>query len=160
MRIDRTGRALPALRWRLAFFDLYPLNILPWDRARAILEDIATHLQGDYGIRRYLGDSYWFPDYKKNVSPRERTADVSDNMGKRDANVKLGEEAQWCIFDSIISVIYGERYLELEGKRNLELEGKRNLELTGKRKHAPDEAAWLLQRQTEYFNRAVGTVDQ
>lgn len=117
-------------------FLIYPLEILSWDKAHQILEDVKTHLQGDYGIRRYLGDSYWFPDYKK-VPESERTANVSTNMDKRDAGARLGEEAQWCIFDPIISVIYGQMYLlcKKEGK--------------------PNEAGKFLQLQTAYFNRSL-----
>ena len=39
-------------------FLIYPLRAVEWPHARMILEDVQTHLQGEYGIRRYLGDSY------------------------------------------------------------------------------------------------------
>ncbi len=118
-------------------FLIYPLEVLKWDEpwVRMILEDVKSRLQGDYGIRRYLGDSYWFRDYKK-VPASKRTADYSEEIEKRDALVRVGEEAQWCIFDPIISVIYGQRYLEM--------------------KAAGEEANELLRLQTAYFNRALG----
>jgi phosphorylase kinase alpha/beta subunit len=102
-----------------------------------ILEDVQTHLQGEYGIRRYLGDSYWHPDYRAKMQSEKRAADYSSNRAERDAGGRLGGEAQWCIFDPIISVIYGERYLELRQ--------------TG----AGAEADEMLRLQTVYFNRAL-----
>ncbi len=44
------------------------------------------------------------------MNEEKRTADVSQDMSARDALVKEGEEAQWCIFDPTISTIYGLRY--------------------------------------------------
>lgn len=117
-------------------FLIYPLEVIEGDDAATILKDVQTHLQGDYGIRRYLGDSYWFPDYKK-VSPAKRTADFSDRMAERNAHMELGREAQWCIFDPIVSVIYGQLYL-VHKKR-------------GHEKQANE----LLRLQTVYFNRAL-----
>ena len=38
--------------------------------------------------------------------------DFSDDMSERDKLLKPGEEAQWCIFDPILSVIHGQRYLK------------------------------------------------
>ena len=67
---------------------------------------------GDYGIRRYLGDSYWCADYKEVFSEDDRTSDFSDDQASRDKYLKPGQEAQWCIFDSIMSVIYGQRFLD------------------------------------------------
>lgn len=120
-------------------FLIYPLEVLPWDKARAILEDINAHLQGDYGIRRYPGDSYWFPDCKSKWKFRLRrlTADFSTNMSKRDAFAQFGAEAQWCIFDPIISVIYGQKYLASKGTSG-------------------DNTREFLRLQIEYLNRAVG----
>ena len=93
-------------------FLIYPLGVLDCagPHASLVLQDVKTHLQGDYGIRRYLGDSYWFPDYKK-VPRGKRTSDFSGGIEERNAHLRLGDEAQWCIFDPIMSVIYGQRYL-------------------------------------------------
>ncbi len=93
-------------------FLMYPLNIVN-DRTMEdqILADIKNHLQGDYGIRRYLGDSYWCADYRDLLSADQRTADFSDNLDARDQLLKPGMEAQWCIFDPIVACIYGQRYL-------------------------------------------------
>ena len=93
-------------------FLIYPLNVIG-DRTMEdkILSDVTTHLQGPYGIRRYLGDSYWCADYRTLLTADARTADFSDAQGARDKLLKPGMEAQWCIFDSIIACVYGQRYL-------------------------------------------------
>lgn len=93
-------------------FLIYPLKLMDGPMAEAIVEDVTTHLLGDYGIRRYLGDSYWCADYKTLLSPESRTADFSDNIDARDQLLQPGLEAQWCIFDPIISVIYGLRAMK------------------------------------------------
>lgn len=93
-------------------FLVYPLKLLDGSMAEAIVEDVTTHLLGDYGIRRYLGDSYWCADYKQLLSAETRTADFSDHMESRDRLLKPGGEAQWCIFDPIVSVIYGLRSMK------------------------------------------------
>ena len=118
-------------------FLIYPLDVVEWEQAGEILEDVRTHLQGAHGIRRYPGDSYWFPDYKKKVPERERTADFSGGMEARDAGLQPGEEAQWCIFDPIISVIYGRMHLRCRNEGKLE------------------EAREFLRLQTAYFNRSM-----
>ncbi|QDU36513.1 Glycosyl hydrolases family 15 [Maioricimonas rarisocia] len=92
-------------------FLIYPLGVVDGDAADKVLADVLTHLQGDYGIRRYLGDSYWCADYKALTAADDRSADFSDRMDERDKLLKPGEEAQWCLFDPIVSIIYGREYL-------------------------------------------------
>tara|TARA_R110002111_G_scaffold256979_2_gene324567 strand:+ start:41228 stop:42523 length:1296 start_codon:yes stop_codon:yes gene_type:complete len=95
-------------------FLIYPLGLIQGDLAETIMQDVKTHLMGEYGIRRYLGDSYWCADYKEMFSEDDRTSDFSEDQGSRDKLLKPGQEAQWCIFDSILSVIYGQRFLQSE----------------------------------------------
>ncbi len=104
-------------------FLMYPLNIIG-DRTMEdkILSDIKTHLQGDHGIRRYLGDSYWCADYRDLLGAEERTADFSDSLDARDRLLQPGMEAQWCIFDPIIACIYGQRYLTEGDPKAFELQ--------------------------------------
>ncbi len=101
-------------------FLIFPLGLVKGELADTILEDVRTHLMGDYGIRRYLGDSYWCADYKEVFSEDDRTSDFSDDQASRDQYLKPGQEAQWCIFDSIMSVIYGQRFLESGQDADLE----------------------------------------
>ena len=116
-------------------FLIFPMNIVSEEMADQILYDITHHLQGEYGIRRYLGDSFWAADYKDKVSPEERTIDVSDDMSRRDSLFKEGEEAQWCIFDPIISIIYGLKYKKYHQDHYLKL-------------------------QSHYFNRSLGQLTE
>lgn len=104
-------------------FLIYPMNIINDRRLEdQILADVKTHLQGQYGIRRYLGDSYWCADYRDLLSADQRTADFSDNLDARDQLLKPGMEAQWCIFDPIVACIYGQRYSASNDPRDLAMQ--------------------------------------
>jgi phosphorylase kinase alpha/beta subunit len=71
--------------------------------------------------------------YKDKLAPEALTADVSEHQEERDALAKPGEEAQWCIFDPIISIIAGRRYLFTGDSIDLE-------------------------RQTRHLNRSLGQI--
>lgn len=114
-------------------FLVYPLEVLSEQRAKDVLNSVFKDLKGDYGIKRYIGDSYWCADYKKFLKAEDRTVDFSDDIEKRDKMLQPGQEAQWCIFDPIVSIIYGKNYLE-----------------TG---NAED-----LFQQVYYFNRSLGQI--
>jgi hypothetical protein len=113
-------------------FLVYPLDVVPNETADRILDDVRGHLEGDRGIRRYRGDSYWCPDYKSLFPAETRTADFSDNIALRDAHAREGSEAQWCLFDSIISIAYGTRAIRQIDRNN------------------------SIEQQIHYFNRALG----
>ncbi|MDB5336174.1 MAG: hypothetical protein JWN70_1793 [Planctomycetaceae bacterium] len=116
-------------------FLIYPTQVIQGEMAHQIAHDVSQNLLGDYGIRRYLGDSYWCADYKTALAPEARTADFSDDMSARDKLLKPGLEAQWCIFDPIISIHYGLRYQKSRDPRDLDqqiLHAHRSLgQLTG-----------------------------
>ncbi len=103
-------------------FLIYPLRIVDGDMAETIVTDVVTHLLGPYGVRRYLGDSYWCADYKKLLDPASRTVDISEDMSARDRLLQPGGEAQWCIFDPILSVVHGLRYQQTGDVGQLELQ--------------------------------------
>jgi len=103
-------------------FLIYPLETLSPEKAELILEEVKTNLQGEYGIRRYRGDSYWCADYKDKLPPAERTTDFSDDLEGRDSLLLPGQEAQWCIFDPIISAIHGQNYLKTKDPEQLKLQ--------------------------------------
>lgn len=106
-------------------FLIYPLDIIQDENLEnQILNNVIKKLQGDYGIRRYIGDSYWSADYKDKLKPEQRTINVSDDMSSRDSLLQIGQEAQWCIFDPIISVIYGKKYQQTKKPEYLELQTK------------------------------------
>jgi len=93
-------------------FLIYPLEVVSSDMARRITDNVSEHLQGDFGVRRYNGDSYWCADYKKLLPAETRTTDFSEDMSGRDSLLKSGQEAQWCIFDPIMSIAAGMRFLQ------------------------------------------------
>jgi phosphorylase kinase alpha/beta subunit len=116
-------------------FLMYPLNLLESQPMQdGILHLIEARLQGPFGIRRYLGDSYFCQDYDKWFPPGQMSTDFSDKLQYRDAFLQPGCEAQWCIFDPVISIIYGQRFLsDPNNEENLRL-------------------------QTHYFNRSLQRV--
>lgn len=103
-------------------FLIYPLNVIDGDLADQVLHNVVEHLQGPFGIRRYLNDSFWAADYRTRMAPEKRTMDFSDDMTYRDSLIKEGEEAQWCIFDPIVSCIYGEKYQQHGREEDLNLQ--------------------------------------
>jgi phosphorylase kinase alpha/beta subunit len=88
-------------------FLVYPCEIMDIQLATSIVADVVKHLSGSHGIRRYRGDSYWCANYKQLLSADVRTGDFSDSMADRDSLLYYGEEAQWCLFDPIVSAIFG-----------------------------------------------------
>ena len=96
-----------------SLFLVYPLSIVDRPMADRIVANVVRSLRREIGVCRYLRDSYWAPNYKDHfATPTERTKDFSDDMSARDALVKEGEEALWCVFDSVLSAIFARRYAE------------------------------------------------
>jgi len=90
-------------------FLIYPLQVVDDDMAAAILKNV-QQIIGPIGIRRYNGDSYWCKDYKDLTGAEGTKAYTEEEMLERDKLIQAGEEAQWCIFDPILSTIYGKLY--------------------------------------------------
>lgn len=101
-------------------FLIYPTRVVTGEMAEQIAQDVSQNLQGEYGIRRYLGDSYWCADYKTALAPEVRTADFSDDLSARDKLLKPGLEAQWCIFDPILSIHHALRYQQSRNPQDLD----------------------------------------
>jgi phosphorylase kinase alpha/beta subunit len=116
-------------------FLIHPLHVVEGEMADRILEDVVENLQGDYGIRRYTGDSFWCRDYKD--IPEEIRTDVSGGREQwfmeHGRELKKGEEAQWCIFDPIVSAVFGLKFQETRREEYLE-------------------------RQTRHLNRSLGQI--
>ncbi|MFA5553982.1 MAG: glycoside hydrolase family 15 protein [Phycisphaerae bacterium] len=86
-------------------FAIEPVELISAEKADMILSLVRKYLMGKYGIRRYLMDRYWQPNY--------RQADKTESGNKKiNEFLTLGYEAQWCIFDPVISTIYGKRFLK------------------------------------------------
>jgi phosphorylase kinase alpha/beta subunit len=91
-------------------FLIHPLKVVDGPMAALLLHDTARYLTGDIGIRRYLLDSYYAPDFDRDYPEEKRTADHSAGTETRDVLIgDVGEEAQWCMFDPILSAYYGTR---------------------------------------------------
>ena len=123
--IDDGGRALLAIlpaecvqlsprqhrRYDAALlFLVHPLGVVENALADLVVDDVCRYLQGPVGIRRYLRDSYWAPDYEQRIAERDRTRDYSEDIEARDVLLEeIGGEAQWCVFDPIVSALHGAR---------------------------------------------------
>jgi len=117
-------------------FLVYPLGVVTDRRMKRFIVSLTrARLMGDVGIRRYLGDSYFCQDYDEWYPPEERSMDFAQRLAVRDEFLRPGCEAQWCLFDPMLSVIYREQYQE-----------------TG--------SAEALARQLEHLNRAIGQLDE
>ena len=112
-------------------FLVYPLEVVGNAMGDRILKDIAEGLEGPFGIKRYVGDSYWAADYKDKLDATQRTVDFSHSMEMSNNLLVRGQEAEWCLFDPIMAAAYGQRY-----------------QRTGRREY--------LNQQIYYFNRSVG----
>lgn len=116
-------------------FLIYPLQVLEDEMADQILKDVIENLQGDYGISRYLGDSFWCRNYKD--IPEEIRTTISSEREQwfkdNGRELKIGEEAQWCIFDPIVSAIFGMKFQKTHQEEYLE-------------------------QQTHYLNRSLGQI--
>jgi GH15 family glucan-1,4-alpha-glucosidase len=102
-------------------FLIYPLGLISpsgpiRDRGMQdwILALVRARLLGAIGIKRYIGDSYYCQDYDKWFSPEQSSGDFSSRNDLRDELLQPGCEAQWCLFDPLLSIIYGERGLLAE----------------------------------------------
>lgn len=93
-------------------FLIFPLGVIADDIALQIIADIKDNLLGNIGIRRYLNDSFWCQDFQQ--LPREiQTSPHPDRtawLNEHNISLSPGSEAQWCIFDPILSSIYGVQY--------------------------------------------------
>lgn len=94
-------------------FLVEPLNAVDPEMARTIVEDIEKHLVRDHGVARYLGDTYWSPYYDEMTETEERTRAAEGRTEQRNlkaAGIADGQwEAQWTLFDPLLSSYYGKR---------------------------------------------------
>ena len=120
-------------------FLIYPLQVIDVEEEMAdkILKDVMENLQGDYGISRYLKDSFWCRDYKDIPEEIRTTISSEREQWFQDNNreLQIAEEAQWCIFDPIISSIFGLKFQK-----------------TGQQKY--------LEKQCYYLNRSLGQLTE
>lgn len=97
-------------------FLIEPLNILDKEETALVIDDIETHLMGSrqHGIARYVGDTYWSPNFKDIMPIEERTRSAEGRLALRNmkaAGISYTEtEAQWTLFDPLLSVYWGKQY--------------------------------------------------
>ncbi len=110
--LESTGNADPRLD-RAAdaacLFLVHPLWVAEPSQAGRIVGLVREHLMGRHGIRRYVGDSYWSADYKRRFTVEERSGSFEGDLTERDSALVPGSEAQWCLFDPVLSCIHGRR---------------------------------------------------
>jgi phosphorylase kinase alpha/beta subunit len=116
-------------------FLIYPLGVVGAEASkRIILSLVRARLKGAQGIRRYRGDSYFCQDYDQWFPPEGRSGEFRDKLGLRNEFLEPGCEAQWCLFDPLLSAIYGADY-----------------QPSGRREH--------LALELEHLNRSIGQLD-
>jgi phosphorylase kinase alpha/beta subunit len=94
-------------------FLVAPLGVVDNHMALRIAQDVRGNLEEPFGVRRYNGDSYWCADYDLLVAESMRSSDYSGGVEARDKLCKQGGEAQWCLFDSMLSRLYAQlRYTD------------------------------------------------
>ena len=91
-------------------FLVEPLEIVTDEQAEEIVEKCTTQLLRPHGMIRYAGDSYWTKDYRSLLNLGERTKDFSENMVARDKLATPGAEAQWTLFDPLLSIYWLKRF--------------------------------------------------
>ncbi len=102
-------------------FLIYPLNVLDDATGDRLIKDIIKNLQGKYGISRYLHDSFWCRNYT-DLPENIRTSISTEReqwLQEQGRELQAQEEAQWCIFDPIISTIYGVRWQKTQQTEDL-----------------------------------------
>mmetsp|Transcript_90778 Transcript_90778/g.261555 ORF Transcript_90778/g.261555 Transcript_90778/m.261555 type:complete len:473 (+) Transcript_90778:75-1493(+) len=90
-------------------FLCYPLQVVD-DRMGLQIVDRLKKLMGDIAMCRYRKDSYWCKDYKEKVGDDPTKHFTDEELKERDAMLQPGEEAQWCLFDPMVSAFYGKLY--------------------------------------------------
>lgn len=90
-------------------FLCYPLGVVSDDVGLQILDRL-KQCMGHIGMARYCGDSYWCKDYKDIIGEDPTKHFTDEELKERDALLQRGEEAQWCLFDPMVSAYYGTLY--------------------------------------------------
>lgn len=97
-------------------FLIEPLGVLNSMQANIITADVETHLVREQGTIRYPGDTYWGPRFKDIMPIDERTSQAPGRLELRNTTaggVAFSQtEAQWTIFDSPQSTLYGRQFMQ------------------------------------------------
>ncbi|CAE7271649.1 ALG9 [Symbiodinium pilosum] len=102
-------------------FLAYPLEVVD-DAAALQIMDRLKKVMGHIGMCRYRKDSYWCKDYKEKVGDDPTKHFTDEELKERDRLLKEGEEAQWCLFDPMVSAFYGRMYQKTKDSKYLRLQ--------------------------------------
>jgi len=102
-------------------FLCYPLNVVD-DAMGAQIMDRLKSCMGNIAMCRYRKDSYWCKDYKDKIGDDPTKHFTDEELKERDALLQPGEEAQWCLFDPIVSCYYGALYQKTRNPEDLKLQ--------------------------------------
>eukprot|EP00927_Polykrikos_kofoidii_P017198 TRINITY_DN17808_c0_g4_i1.p1 TRINITY_DN17808_c0_g4~~TRINITY_DN17808_c0_g4_i1.p1 ORF type:complete len:487 (+),score=88.16 TRINITY_DN17808_c0_g4_i1:78-1463(+) len=103
-------------------FLIYPLEVVDEHMAEKILDRVSKKITGPIGINRYAFDSFFCKDYK-DLTGEDATKHFTDaELQERDKLVVHGEEAQWCIFDSMVSAYYGKLFLKHAQEKHFKMQ--------------------------------------
>jgi hypothetical protein len=105
-------------------FLVEPLHVVEGERAEKIVQDIETRLVRETGVIRYPGDTYWEPRFPSIMAVDERTSKADGRTEWRNRTASgvefSGTEAQWTLFDPLLSVYWGKKYLTTKDKDHQE----------------------------------------
>lgn len=102
-------------------FLAYPLEVVD-DQLGLQIMDRLKKVMGHIGMCRYRKDSYWCKDYKDKVGEDPTKHFTDEELKERDRLLQDGEEAQWCLFDPMVSCFYGRMYQKTQDQQYLKLQ--------------------------------------
>mmetsp|Transcript_12427 Transcript_12427/g.18867 ORF Transcript_12427/g.18867 Transcript_12427/m.18867 type:complete len:227 (-) Transcript_12427:265-945(-) len=102
-------------------FLCYPLQVVDETMGLKIMDRLKICM-GEIAMARYRKDSYWCKNYKEQVGDDPTKHFTDEELKERDAMLKEGEEAQWCLFDPIVSAYYGKLYQKSGKQEYLKLQ--------------------------------------
>jgi Glycosyl hydrolases family 15 len=98
---------------------IHPAEVLNPQDQDAVLQLVERDLVREIGVIRYVGDSYYGQDYPDWFREDQLAGDFSARIALRNAKLRPGFEAQWCLFDSLLSLIYAKKFLSLHDDQSL-----------------------------------------
>mmetsp|Transcript_27744 Transcript_27744/g.78736 ORF Transcript_27744/g.78736 Transcript_27744/m.78736 type:complete len:454 (+) Transcript_27744:65-1426(+) len=102
-------------------FLCYPLGVVSDSMGLQIVERLRK-VMGHIAMCRYRKDSYWCKDYKELIGDDPTKHFTDEELKHRDSLLKEGEEAQWCLFDPMVSAYYGKMYQKTRKDEYLKLQ--------------------------------------
>ncbi|CAE8679119.1 unnamed protein product [Polarella glacialis] len=102
-------------------FLCYPLQVVSDEMGLKIMERMKK-VVGHIGMCRYRLDSYWCKDYKDKVGDDPTKHFTDAELKERDRLLEHGEEAQWCLFDPMVSAYFGKLYQTSKKPEHLKIQ--------------------------------------